>query len=173
MKGLGRNEFALRTWFSLIGAAWPIFLAIDDLTRELLMTPAQISLLNVLLDSFPQSITPVAVAKKLKVTPGTVTGTLNRLEEGGFIERSHGENKDRRIVNLRITRKGKEIVERWRQSCQDHIVEAMTHFSDKELGTLITLLSRLGPPITGVPDRLASLVKSNPNTTRRRPMKEK
>lgn len=149
-----------------MGATWPIFAHIAMLTLQVGSTSAQISLLNVLVDS-PENMTPLAVARKLKVTLGTVTGTLDRLEKTGLIQRIHGTMKDRRVVKLRITSKGRDLVKHWRQSCRDHFVKAMTPLSDQELHTLILLLTRLSPPIRGVPEGLPSLLKSKMNSPER------
>ncbi len=107
-----------------------------------------------------EDMTPLAVARKLKVTPGTVTGTLDRLEKTGLIQRIYGTMKDRRVVKLRITSKGRDLVNHWRLLCRDQFVKAMTPLSDQELHSLILLLTRLSPPIRGVPEGLPSLLKS-------------
>jgi len=156
MKGKERRDLAVETWNALKGASWPIFTAIGEKTVQAGSTTAQISLLNVLYDS-SKDMTPLAVANSLRVTPGTVTGTLNRLEDTGFIDRARGESSDRRIVNLRITQKGHDLVKRWRESCRAYFEEIMAPLSDKELHLLIVLLTRLGPPIVGVPEGLAAV----------------
>lgn len=166
MREKARSDLAVETWDALKGAAWPIFTAIGERTQQAGTTTAQISLLNVLFDS-SSDMTPVAVARSLQVTPGTVTGTLNRLEETGLIERARGESADRRVVNLRITPKGRDLVKRWRESCRAHLDEIMASISEQDLRTLIALLSGLGPPIVGVPGGLASVVKFKPNATPR------
>ncbi len=158
MTDRARSNLALEAWNALLGAAWPIFSDIGERTLAVGATSAQIGLLNVLDDS-PKEMTPLAVARALGVTPGTVTSTLNRLEVAGFLQRLRGESQDRRIVHLRITPKGRDLVKRWRESCRAHLEEVMAPLSDSELRALITLLARLGPPIGGVPEGLVSRVK--------------
>lgn len=51
---------------------------------------------------------PSDVAKALMVTLGTVTTSLNNLERKGYIERTRS-TKDRRVVHLSLTRKGRLI----------------------------------------------------------------
>jgi DNA-binding MarR family transcriptional regulator len=165
MKEKARSDLAVETWNALKGASWPMFTAIGERTHKAGTTTAQISLLNVLYDS-SEDMTPLAVARLLHVTPGTVTGTLNRLEETGLIERGRGESKDRRVIYLRITPKGRDLVKRWRESCRAYFEEITTPLSDQELRTLIVFLSRLNPPISGVPGGLASLIKIDPGKTR-------
>ena len=158
-----RSDLDVEAWNALIGATWPVFTAFTASAQKAKTTTAQLSLLNVLYDS-AGGITPLEVARCLSVTPGTVTGTLNRLEETGLIERARGERKDRRVIILRITPKGRDLVKHWRESCRVFYESAMTPLSDAELRTLITLLSRIGPPINGVPPGLALLIKpKSPN----------
>jgi DNA-binding MarR family transcriptional regulator len=154
-----RSDLTFETWAALLGAAWPIFTAIADNTVEAGVTSAQISLL-VVLSSEGGNITPTAVARSLEVTPGTVTGTLNHLEKAGLIKRSHNAPEDRRIVNLQITPRGRDLVKRWQESCRTLFNSQMESLTDQELRTVINLLARIGPPIKGVPPRLPSILRS-------------
>ncbi|MFI5421275.1 MAG: MarR family winged helix-turn-helix transcriptional regulator, partial [Nitrososphaerales archaeon] len=129
-----RSDLAVETWNALKGASWPIFTAIGEMTVQAGSTTAQMSLLNVLYDS-SEDMTPLEVANSLRVTPGTVTGTLNRLEDTGMIERGRGESEDRRIIKLRITSKGRDLVKHWRESCRSYFEEILSPLSDIELHT--------------------------------------
>lgn len=51
---------------------------------------------------------PTDVAKVLMVTLGTVTASINRLESKGYLERQRSM-KDRRVVHLYLTPKGRLI----------------------------------------------------------------
>jgi DNA-binding MarR family transcriptional regulator len=155
------SDLPIQTWDALKGAFWPIFLDISEKTRETRTTPAQISLLFVLFTS-PQSVTPLEVSRALRIAPGTVTGTLNPLEEKGLIERGRGETADRRVVHLRLTSKGRELLKGWLESSRTIIDKRMTRLSDQEQRRLIALLGRIGPPIPGVPENLGSLLRLNP-----------
>lgn len=71
---------------------------------------------------------PSDVARTLMVTLGTVTASLNRLEDKGYIER-HRSTKDRRVVHLYLTKKGKLIYRlhrKFHQRMVEHIAEGMT-----------------------------------------------
>lgn len=48
------------------------------------------------------------IAGKLHITVGTLTVAINNLEKKGYVERYKSE-KDRRIVKVGLTKKGKEI----------------------------------------------------------------
>jgi DNA-binding MarR family transcriptional regulator len=141
------------------GASWPVFVAIGTETREAGLASAQSSLLFVLFNA-KETMTPLAVAHELKVTPGTVAGTLNPLEEMGLIERLRGRAADRRVVHLRMTAKGRKVMKQWMESCRDLIEERMSALTDAEKRRLIKLVAKIAP--AGVPEGLASALKLEP-----------
>jgi len=48
------------------------------------------------------------IAAKLRVTPGTLTSSINKLFEKEYVDR-HRNEKDRRIVTLSLTEKGEAV----------------------------------------------------------------
>lgn len=74
---------------------------------------------------------PTDVAKTLMVTLGTVTASLNRLEEKGYIERQRS-NKDRRVVHLHLTSKGRLIYRLHRKFHQRMVAEIADGFTPEE-----------------------------------------
>lgn len=151
----------IETWDALKGASWPIFLGIAERTRAAGLTAAQSSLLFVLYGA-RETMTPLAVAHVLKVTAGTVTGTLNPLEDAGLIERLHGRSTDRRVVHLRLTAKGRKVMDRWLQSCRVLIQERMSTLTVSDKRQLIRLLGKIAPSEPGVPEGLASAARLEP-----------
>jgi DNA-binding MarR family transcriptional regulator len=166
------GTLAIQTWDALKGASWPVFVGIAERRRRAGLTSAQGSLLFVLFNA-GQTMTPLAIADELKVTPGTVTGTLNPLEEMGLIERLRGKVADRRVVHLRLTAKGRSVMRRWRETCRDLIEERVSPLTDAEKRRLIRLLAKIAPVQPGVPAGLASSMKVEPfgrmNEKRRSP----
>lgn len=152
-----RGDLAVETWDALKGAAWPIFLAIGERTRAAGMTPAQISLLFVLFQS-EERLTPLAVARILGVTPATVTGTLNPLEDMGLLVRER-QRDDRRVVHLKLTPRGRTRLKAWMSSCRAILREKMAPLSPAEQRTLIRILGRIGPSDPGVPESLPDVLK--------------
>lgn len=74
------------------------------------LQPVQLEALHYLSHCNRYSDTPAAVADYLGLTKGTVSQTLNVLEHAGFIEK-RPDNKDRRVVHLKLTDRGKKLVE--------------------------------------------------------------
>ena len=90
-------------------------------------------------------MTPRELSGCFHVTPATVTGNLNALEEDGLIERVRTRD-DRRVVHVRLTPVGREKVKKWRAAFEGELQEHFASLSDDELHQLASLLARLGPP---------------------------
>lgn len=68
--------------------------------------------------------TPSDVSRTLMVTLGTVTTSLNNLERKGYIERVRS-TKDRRVVHLYLTKKGR-LIYRLHQRFHKEMVKKVT-----------------------------------------------
>jgi len=75
------------------------------------MRPVQLEALDYLTRCNRYSDTPQAVAEFLGLTKGTVSQTLKVLEQKGLL-RKHGDSRDRRVVHLEPTARGRRLVER-------------------------------------------------------------
>ena len=71
------------------------------------------------------------LATALKVTPTNVTGIIDRLLEKELITRT-GDPDDRRVLVLRTTPKGDELVAELRQKRRERMTELFNQLSDKE-----------------------------------------
>jgi len=74
------------------------------------MRPVQLEALEFLTQCNRYSDTPQAVAEFLGLTKGTVSQTLKVLEKKGLLQK-HGDEADRRLVHLKPTAKGRDLVE--------------------------------------------------------------
>ena len=73
--------------------------------------PVQLEALGFLTQCNRYSDTPQAVSEFLGLTKGTVSQTLKILEQKGLL-RKRGDTKDKRLVHLKPTAKGRQLVER-------------------------------------------------------------
>ncbi|NQL62471.1 MarR family transcriptional regulator [Streptococcus suis] len=73
--------------------------------------------------------TPSDIARALMVTLGTVTTSLNNLERKGYIERVRS-TKDRRVVHLYLTKKGR-LVYRLHQRFHNEMIKQITDGMDE------------------------------------------
>ena len=82
------------------------------------------------------------VAAKMMVTVGTLTTAVNGLVKKGYIDRARGE-KDRRVVNLVLTEKGRRAYAHHRKFHED-MIEAIVHnLSEEEANVLVKALQNV------------------------------
>jgi DNA-binding MarR family transcriptional regulator len=108
------------------------------------LTPTQMGVLQALL-SDEEGITPRELSGCLRLTPATVTGNLNALEDDGLIEQVRIRG-DGRVIHIRITPKGRERVKKWRAVFEAELAEHLAPLSDDDLRQLDSLLARIGMP---------------------------
>jgi DNA-binding MarR family transcriptional regulator len=77
------------------------------------------------------------LAKDLGVTPGDVTGIIERLEAQGLVTRKANAN-DRRIIWLQPTDKGRDLLANLMESQTPHLVHILEYMSLEELQSLLS-----------------------------------
>lgn len=87
-----------------------------------------------MLEAHP-GITQVKVAKLLHVSKPSVTAIMQKLESEGYIERSVDKN-DQRIVNIEVTKKGKDHIEEAQEVLKKIESQIFDGFSDEEIDDL-------------------------------------
>lgn len=80
-----------------------------DYFRQYGVTDAQFNVLIQLQYAKRRSLSQADLGKRLVVNKADVTGIIDRLEKAGFVVRA-GHPKDRRINIIKITRKGRDMV---------------------------------------------------------------
>jgi DNA-binding MarR family transcriptional regulator len=88
------------------------------------------------------SATPADLAEQAGVTRATVTGLLDGLEGDGLVERTHRKD-DRRMVDVRITKKGQTLLEKILPDHYGRISEIMGNLTRAEKKTLTELLAKV------------------------------
>lgn len=76
------------------------------------------------------------------LSPGTVTQMLDHLEDDGLVHRVRSR-RDKRVVLVSLTARGRELVEQRRARLEGRWQEALAGFSDDELLTAAAVLERL------------------------------
>ncbi len=77
------------------------------------------------------SLSMSEIAEKMSHTTAAATGLVDRLEKLGYAERMPAPN-DRRKVLVRITKKGRRLVEGIRQDIRDGIAKIMVSLTPEE-----------------------------------------
>ena len=81
------------------------------------------------------------LAEHLDITAAAVTGALKKLERDGYVERTIGQ--DNRFNELKLTKKGKELVELTRKRCSEVDTAIFDGFTSEELTGYIECLNKL------------------------------
>jgi len=90
-------------------------------------------ILGILSDSGPLPISKVG--KQLYISKPNMTPLIDKLVEDGFVIRSRDE-KDRRIVNVRITKEGKKFLWDARGVVEENIKENLKNLDENDLNTM-------------------------------------
>ncbi len=81
------------------------------------------------------------LAEHLNITPAAVTGALKKLESDGYVEVTLGQ--DNRYNELRITEKGRELVEHTKRIFFEIDTDVFDGFTEEELDSYISCLEKL------------------------------
>ena len=83
-----------------------------------------------------------AVAKLMSVTTGTLTKSMDGLSEKGYVNRERGK-KDKRIVFVSLTEKGRRTFYHHETFHQDMIAKIKDGINEQETTVLIYVLAKL------------------------------
>ncbi|PNU21077.1 MarR family transcriptional regulator [Geothermobacter hydrogeniphilus] len=87
-------------------------------------------------------LTSANLAKKVYLSPSTVVGIIDRLEEKGLIERNRN-SKDRRQVHISTTSAGRQLVETAPSLLQDTLSSALVELPEIEQVSITMSLEKL------------------------------
>jgi DNA-binding MarR family transcriptional regulator len=105
------------------------------------ITPARFSAL-IVIDANP-GISQTALAQSLGIARSGVVAVIDTLEDMGLVDRDAIED-DRRAYALRLTRKGRERLERLRSLVKVHEARVTARLTEREKQTLLELLAKVG-----------------------------
>ena len=71
------------------------------------------------------------IAAKLQITPGTLTSSVNKLIDKGYVNR-HRSEKDRRIVTLSLTEKGESVFQLHEEFHRDLVEAAVADLENRD-----------------------------------------
>jgi len=89
-----------------------------------------------------EALSFVDLSRKLLVTSGNLTGIIDRLERESLVVRER-DSADRRVVRIRLTAKGKDLVKGMIPEHVQEIESVFARLKDSELSQLRNLLGRL------------------------------
>jgi MarR family 2-MHQ and catechol resistance regulon transcriptional repressor len=136
------EEPAVRAWRSFVRAKAEIGRAVHRELRERGLTSAQLGILRVLSEFSDQGVKLNEISHRLCVTPGNLTGLVDRLEEAGCLKRvPHPE--DRRVTLAVLTPAGRALVEELYPPHIARVERLMSTLTVEEQDLLADLLARL------------------------------
>ena len=114
--------------------------ALEARLSEHNITATQYIVLEVLHDRDGASLS--LLGRKLYFDNPTITGIVDRMERDGLVERRRIAD-DRRVINVFLTAKGRELAHRISAIAEAINCEAMNKFSPKQEAELVTMLDSI------------------------------
>src|SRR5690554_6603773 len=104
------------------------------------ITAPQLVCLRAVAENGP--LTTTAISREIHVSPSTVVGILDRLEDKGWVLRERSR-EDRRIVMLSATEAGRNLVRDTPSPLQQKLAEALKELPELEQATITLSLERI------------------------------
>lgn len=83
-----------------------------------------------------------AIARAVHLSQSTVTGILDRLQRRGLVERTR-DQEDRRAINISVTPRGHELLDRAPSLLQDRFVRKLAKLQQWEQTLMLSTLQRI------------------------------
>jgi DNA-binding MarR family transcriptional regulator len=112
------------------------------------ITASQYVLLAILANK--DGLSQTQLGNRLSFDNPTVTGVIDRMERDGLVERRR-TSSDRRVINIFLTRKAREILSELQEIADEVNDRALEDYSPKERSDLITMLNSIWRNMNGVP----------------------
>jgi DNA-binding MarR family transcriptional regulator len=110
------------------------------------LTTPQIAVMREVCDAGKLPVSQIAARTSL--SHATVSGILDRLERGGYLERVR-DHSDRRCVNIRMTAAGRNEMDRTPPLLKQGFVSAFAELPEWEQMALLSALERIAAMMTG------------------------
>lgn len=105
------------------------------------ITPQQFNILRILRGSFPEPLSTLQIRERMLEKMSDTSRIVDRLIAKGLVKKITCK-KDRRLVDVIITDKGKKLLERL-DARQDDIDGVLSNLSEKDANILSELLDRI------------------------------
>jgi DNA-binding MarR family transcriptional regulator len=137
-------DSSLSTENEIVASIRQIVRAVDMHSRHLVevfgLTGPQVATLQEVVRLGPTPVT--ALARSVHLSPGTVSGIVQRLERRGLLQRERSDT-DRRTVLISITVDGQRVVDAAPSLLQDRFREELERLEDWERLMILSTLKRI------------------------------
>ncbi len=83
-----------------------------------------------------------SLSKEMHVSAPTITGVIDRLVRNGYLRRTR-EELDRRVVNVELTNKGRQLVEQVLSEINKRWYKILEHLNKEERENYLRILRRI------------------------------
>jgi DNA-binding MarR family transcriptional regulator len=106
------------------------------------ITPPQYNVLRILRGSSPQPLSATDICSRMVTYDPDLTRLLDRLESAGMVKKER-DAKDRRVVNVHITKLGRDTVESASEATRGRLHKELEGIGRSRLEQLADLLERV------------------------------
>jgi DNA-binding MarR family transcriptional regulator len=110
------------------------------------VSATQYNVLRILRGAGQKGLCRNEIRDRLLTRMPDVTRLLDRMEEAGLVSRER-DAADRRLVSTRLTRRGRELVDKLDGPVAEEHERRFGHLNDRELRTLVRLHTRVRHPV--------------------------
>ena len=132
---------SIRLIYTIVQTSNAIWKVLEEHISDVDINIAQFRILNVLL-CHNQPLAPADICHCLHKESQTITVSINRLIEKGYVQKIKDEY-DKRYVRIHITEKGKELLYKYNQRLINLVKEISDCFSDLEVQQFNNSLDKL------------------------------
>ena len=135
-----QDDPSMEAWISIVSAYRAVHVLLNQQLVRSKLTFPQYRMMRVLgkFGAMPMN----KIGEHMLVTPANITGLVDRLERRGYIERVE-KSTDRRIVRIKLTRKGKILYQRTSIQNRKLVNRIMRVLTNDELLNLAKLLEKI------------------------------
>ena len=133
---------ALKTCTQLLRTGSDLLTAFETILGEHGLSQGRFLTLIVMNRTPNKAISPSVLAEKVGVKRATMTGLLDGLERQGLVERI-AHPQDRRKLDIRLTKKGRQLLDQMLPGYYDQIEKLMENLSENERQSLGLLLGKV------------------------------
>lgn len=140
MEKINLNEKVISIEENFRRASWKTKLKGREILSEFEITPPQFTALLTLNSN--SNLTIGELSQKMYLACSTVTDLLDRMERNGLVTRVKDE-KDRRVVRIRVLDKGTQIIEGVMENRRKYIFETLDGVSDEMIHNVYEVMKML------------------------------
>ncbi|MDX2502674.1 MAG: MarR family transcriptional regulator [Deltaproteobacteria bacterium] len=143
------NPSALKTCAELMRTGSDLMAVFETVLGKFGLSQGRLLVLIVMNRTPHEAVNPSFLAEKLGVTRATMTGLLNGLKTGDFIERV-ADPRDRRRIGVHLTPEGRQVLEKLLPDYYRNMARLTAGLSENERQTMLSLLVKINQKLNSL-----------------------